>query len=139
MKGLSCGGKGAYDEAVALLLEALKLSEQLGDTFFRCRTLNTLGWLYGEIYNLEPAIRYNREAAELSYTIGEPELIHYAEINLANNYLILGDLDRAQHYLEQVDHATQQPGTWGDEWMKWRYEQYLPRSRGYGSAWRISL
>jgi class 3 adenylate cyclase/tetratricopeptide (TPR) repeat protein len=130
MKGLTCGGKGAYDEAVASLLEALKLSEQLGDTFFRCRTLNTLGWLYGEIYNLEPAIRYNREAAEVSYAIGEPELIHYAEINLANNYLVLGDLERAQHYLEQVYHATQQPGTWGDEWMKWRYEQYLYHSLG---------
>jgi len=35
--------------------------------------------------NLEQAISYNREAAEASYTIGEPELIRYAEINLANN------------------------------------------------------
>jgi len=130
MKGLTCGGKGAYDEAVVSLLEALKLSEQLGDTFFRCRTLNTLGWLYGEIYNLEQAISYNREAAEASYTIGEPELIRYAEINLANNYLVMGDLERAQHYLDQMSHAMQQPETWGDEWMKWRYAQYLYHSSG---------
>jgi tetratricopeptide (TPR) repeat protein len=115
MKGLTCGGKGAYDEAAVSLLEAKKLSEQLGDTFFRCRTLNTLGWLYGELYNLDQAIHYNREAAEASQRIGEPELIRYAEINLANNYLVLGDLERAQYSLEQIYQAMQQPGTWGDE------------------------
>ena len=130
MKGLTCGGKGAYDEAVVALQEAKTLSEQLGDTFFRCRTLNTLGWLYGELYNLDQALHYNREAAEASQRIGEPELIRYAEINLANNYLVLGDLERAQHYLAQIDQAMQQPGTWGDEWMKWRYEQYLYHSLG---------
>jgi tetratricopeptide (TPR) repeat protein len=135
MKGLTSGGKGAYDEAVMSLQEAKKLSEQLGDTFFRCRTLNTLGWLYGELYNIDQAMYYNREAAEVSHRIGEPELICYAEINLANNYLVMGDLDQAQLYLEQMYQTMQQPGTWGDEWMKWRYEQYLYHS--LGELWLI--
>ena len=129
-KGLTCCGKGAYDEAVVSLQEALKWSEQLGDQFFKCRILNTLGWVYGELYDLEQAIRYNHEAAEASYTTGEPEHTRYAEINLGNNYLLLGDHEQAERYLKKVYREVQQPGTWGDEWMKWRYTQYLYHSLG---------
>ena len=59
-----------------------------------------------------------------------PRLIRNAEINLADDYLLLGDLDQAQHYLEKVYQATQQRGTWGEEWMKWRYTQHLYQSLG---------
>jgi class 3 adenylate cyclase/tetratricopeptide (TPR) repeat protein len=128
--GLAHCGNGEYDTAMALLQEALKLSAQLGDKVAKPRILNSLGWMYGELYNLEAALRYNREAAEASYTIGEPELICYAEINLGTDYLRLGDLEQAQRYLDEVHRASQQRKRWGDEWMKWRYLQYLYHSLG---------
>jgi tetratricopeptide (TPR) repeat protein len=129
-RGLPSCGKGEYEEALALLQEALKLSTQLSDKVARPRILNSLGWVYAELYNLDAALRHNHEAAEAAYTIGEPELIRYAELNLAADYLILGDLEQAHRYSEKVHHAVQQAGKWGDEWMKWRYSQNLFHNLG---------
>lgn len=86
--------------------------------------------MYGELYNLESAIRYNQEGAEASYKIGDPEIIRNAEINLGDYYLLLGDIDQAQQYLEKVYHDSQQRGKWGEEWMKWRYMQHCCHSLG---------
>lgn len=129
-RGIINGGKGDYAAALVALQDALALSDRLGDKIVKCRILNTLGWVYGEIYNLEAAIRYNREGAEASYKVGDPEIIRNAKINLGDDYLLLGDLEQAQSYLEQVYRATQQGGRWGEEWMKWRYSQRLYHSLG---------
>jgi tetratricopeptide (TPR) repeat protein len=129
-KGLTWCGKGEYERAIASLQEDFALSERLGDRAFKCRILNTLGWVYGELYNLETAIRYNREGAEASYKIGDPEIIRNAEINLGDDYLLLGDLKMAQQYLEKVYRDSQQRGKWGEEWMKWRYMQHCCHSLG---------
>src|SRR5262249_37986036 len=123
------GGKGEY-AAAAALHDALTLSDRLGDKVFKCRSLNTLGWVHAELYNVEAAIRYNREGAEASYKVGDPEIIRNAEINLGDDYLLLGDLEQAQSYLEKVYAETQQRGKWGEEWMKWRYAQHLYHSLG---------
>jgi tetratricopeptide (TPR) repeat protein len=128
--GLCYGGKGEYQKALASLQHALKLSEQLGDKVFKCRALNTLGWVYGELYDLETSLRYNQAAVEIAHELGDPELIRYAEINLGTDYLLLGDLDQAQQFLESVHHACQQPGALGQEWAKHRYSQYLAHSLG---------
>src|SRR5262249_4106612 len=53
-----------------------------------------------------------------------------AEINLGDDYLLLGDLEQAQRYLEKVYHDAQQQEKWGEEWMKWRYSQHLYHSLG---------
>jgi tetratricopeptide (TPR) repeat protein len=128
--GLIHGGQGEYAAALAALQEALALSDRLGDKMFKCRVLNSLGWVYGELYNLETAIRYNREGAEASYQVGDPEIIRNAEINLGDDYLLMGDLEQAQRYLEKVYADTQQREQWGEEWMKWRYAQHLYHSLG---------
>jgi tetratricopeptide (TPR) repeat protein len=130
VRGLSHCGQGEYAAALTSLQDALALSDRLGDKIIRCRVLNSLGWVYGEVYNLEAAIRYNREGAEASYQVGNPEIIRNAEINLGDDYLLLGDLEQAQHYLEKVYKDTQQRGKWGEEWMKWRYSQRLYHSLG---------
>jgi tetratricopeptide (TPR) repeat protein len=129
-RGLAYGGKGEYAAALAALHDALTLSDQLGDKVFKCRSLNTLGWVHGELYNLEAAIRYNREGAEASYKVGDPEIIRNAEINLGDDYLLLDNLEQAQRYLEKVYHDAQQRGQWGEEWAKWRYMQHLYHSLG---------
>jgi tetratricopeptide (TPR) repeat protein len=130
VRGLTQGSKGEYAAALASLQEALMLSDRVGDKVHRCRILNTFGWVHGELYNLDAAIRYNREAAEASYKVGDPELIRNAEINLGDDYLLVGDLEQGQRYLEKVYRDTQQCGRWGEEWMKWRYAQHLYHSLG---------
>jgi tetratricopeptide (TPR) repeat protein len=129
-RGLAHSGKGEYAAALAALHDALTLSDRLGDKVFKCRSLNTLGWVHGELYNLEEAIRYNREGVEASYKVGDPEIIRNAEINLGDDYLLVGDLEQAQRYLEKVYADTQQRGKWGEEWMQWRYAQRLYHSLG---------
>jgi hypothetical protein len=55
------------------LQEGLRLSAQLGDKAAKPRILNSLGWLYGALYNLETALRYNQEVAEAAgFTIPCP-------------------------------------------------------------------
>ena len=130
MRGLTQGSKGEYAAALASLQEALMLSDRLGDKVYKCRILNTFGWVHGELYNLDAAIRYNREAAETSYKVGDPEIIRNAEINLGDDSLLVGDLEQAQRSLEKVYAETQQRGKWGEEWMKWRYAQHLYHSLG---------
>ena len=129
-RGLTYGGQGEYAAALTALQDALALSDRLGAKVYKCRVLNSLGWVYGEIYNLEAAIRYNREGAEASYKVGDPEIIRNAEINLGDDYLLVGDLEQAQRYLEKVYRDTQQRGQLGEEWMKWRYMQHLYHSLG---------
>ena len=130
VRGMAHGGQGEYTAALAALQEALTLSDRVGDKIFKCRILNTLGWVHGELYNLEAAIRYNQAGAEAAYKVGDPEIIRNAEINLGDDYLLLGELAPAQQCLEKVFHAAQQRGKWGEEWMKWRYFQHLYHSLG---------
>jgi tetratricopeptide (TPR) repeat protein len=129
-RSLALCDKGEYEQALACLHEAREVCERLSDKFSKCRILNTLGWVYGELYNLEVAIRYNREGAEAAYKIGDPEIIRNAEINLGDDYLLLGDIEQAQQYLEKVYRDSQRRGVWGEEWLKWRYLQHCCHSLG---------
>src|SRR5262249_16125083 len=129
-RGLARCGKGQYEQAITSLREALELSERLDEKFCRCRVLNTLGWVYGELYHAERAIEYNQKGVELSYTLGDPEIIRNAQINLGDYHILLGDLEQAQHYLEKVYRDSQQHGKWGEETMKWRYLQHCCHSLG---------
>jgi tetratricopeptide (TPR) repeat protein len=129
-RGLTYGGQGEYAAALVALQAALVLSARWGDQIFKCRVLNSLGWVYGELYNLEAAIRDHRDGAEASSMVGDPEIIRNAEINLGDDYLLLGDLEQAQRYLAKVYRDTQQRGQWGKEWAKWRYAQHLYHSLG---------
>src|SRR5207249_4529581 len=111
-QGLTQCARGEYDQAIAILVEGVALSDRLGDKIFKCRILNSLGWVYGELYNLEPAIRYNTEALEASYKLGDPEIIRNAEINLGDYYLLLGNIEQARRCLEKVYRDSQQRGKW---------------------------
>jgi tetratricopeptide (TPR) repeat protein len=124
-RGLALIGQGRYAEALTALTEHLELSRRLGDSFFRCRTLNTLGWLYMDLCNWEVAIEYNLKGSKESRVLGDPEIIRNAELNLADCYLALGDIDEAERWLLGVERDSATQGAWGEEWMKWRYTQHL--------------
>jgi class 3 adenylate cyclase/tetratricopeptide (TPR) repeat protein len=126
--GLILTGKGDYDEGLEALEEGAALSERLGDEFYGYRFLNSLGWLYGEIGDLDRAIDLNRRGAEGSRKRGDPEGIANAEINLGDIFLMKKDLTMAQKFLDGIYRLVKDPST--TDWMKWRYSTHLFASLG---------
>jgi tetratricopeptide (TPR) repeat protein len=118
---------GDYGPAVALLQEAYELSDRIGDRAWKSRLLNTLGWCIAEIGGAERARTYNVRAAELAREIGDPEILANADINLAMNYLTLGNTERALEHLQPIEQALARPG---DPWMRWRYALHALDARG---------
>ena len=99
--GMSHASLGEYQLALERLLHALELSETTGDRFWRARLLNTTGWVYRELFQLEKAIEYDLASLELARA-GEPRLTEAegnALANLATDYLLLEDYDQARFYL----------------------------------------
>jgi class 3 adenylate cyclase/tetratricopeptide (TPR) repeat protein len=123
-------GLGRYTPAIAGLEEHLELTKRLGDKVFRCRALNTLGWAYIDLCHWDRAIEFNSIGRRESKETGDPEIIRNAELNLADCHLATGDIDAARGLLETVERDSRASGTWGEEWMKWRYSQHLHASLG---------
>jgi class 3 adenylate cyclase/tetratricopeptide (TPR) repeat protein len=126
--GITLIGKGDYDEALATLGEGLALSEKLGDEVQRLRLLNSLGWLYSELGDLDHALDFNRRGAEEARKRGNPETIANAELNLGDVFLTKGDLSLAQELLDRVHRLVKNPAT--SDWNKWRYSMHLFASLG---------
>lgn len=129
-RGLTRGGKGEYSGAFADLEKARNLSDRLGDKVWKSRILNTLGWLYGELYNIDSAVLYNHDGLRTAWRQGDPEIIRNAAINLGDCYLLKEDLPTAGSFLRMVYRDSQKSGKWGEEWMKWRYLQRCCHSLG---------
>jgi tetratricopeptide (TPR) repeat protein len=113
---------GEYGRALARLTEAADVCGRIGDRAWTSRLLNTLGWCHAEIGAVERARDFNERAAAIAYAVGDPENVCNSEINLASNWIALGDLDRAREYLDPIRGALDVPG---DPWMRWRYGLHL--------------
>ncbi|HEY9846977.1 MAG TPA: hypothetical protein V6D03_12375, partial [Candidatus Caenarcaniphilales bacterium] len=55
-RGLTQCGQGEYTLALSDLHAGIALSNLSGDRVWKCRILNTLGWLHSELYDIAPAI-----------------------------------------------------------------------------------
>jgi len=128
MYGVTLTGKGDYDAALAVLQEGLALSERVGDELWRHRMLNSLGWLYLELGDLERGADLNRRATEGAQKRGDHEQIANAEINLGDAFMAKGDLAPAQEFLDRVHRLVKDPAT--SEWGRWRYSTHLFASLG---------
>jgi tetratricopeptide (TPR) repeat protein len=118
---------GEYGAAIAMLEEAFHVCDRIGDRAWKSRLLNTLGWCFAEIGDVERARPYNERAAVIAREIGDPEILANADINLSANHLALGHIDRALGYLEPIEDALARPG---DPWMRWRYQLHAVHTRG---------
>lgn len=116
--GMTHASLGHYQLALDHLLQALDLTEAAGDRFWRARLLNTVGWVYRELFDLQCAVRYDQASLDLARA-GKPRLTEAegnALANLAADYFALQEYDEARTYLEQGLRSAQD-----DPFMRWRY------------------
>jgi len=126
-KGLICGALGNLKEAEEALQVGLKTLETGGDEkFWKPRFLNTLGWIRAEGGDFEAALRLNQEALRLARPTKNLETIHNAEINVGENYLQMGDLEKAGKVL-------------GNVWKQIKYKRYLYAGWRYRTRLQIAL
>jgi tetratricopeptide (TPR) repeat protein len=108
--------------------EGLALCEKVGDEVLYQRDLNVLGWLWGELGDVDRSIEYNRRCAEGARKRGDPETVANAEINVGDAFIARGELALASEVLEGVLRLVKDPAT--SDWMKWRYSTHLFASLG---------
>ncbi len=126
--GLTLGGRGDYDAALAVFREGLALSEKVGDEAIHHRLLNCLGWLHLELGDVEGGTELNRRSAAVGRRRLDPGTIPNAEINLGDAALVRGDLALAGELYESVERFARSPDS--SDWMRFRWSIRLAASRG---------
>jgi tetratricopeptide (TPR) repeat protein len=127
------GGKGEYQEALALLADALAASERSYGTP-GSPTLNTVGWIYGELQNHERALEWNTRALAEDVNADDLECENNTRLNLGDALAALGRLDEAEAQFQVVEQVVRHPRP-QDDWMLWRYAQRFFHS--YGDLWLL--
>ncbi len=125
--GMSQASLGDDQTALDSLLDALKLSTAAGDRFWRARLLNTVGWIYRDLFSLDLALQYDQESLGLARA-STPRLTEAegnALANLTTTCLLLKRYDQARAYLEEgLALSMVEP------FMRWRYFTRLLVSQG---------
>ena len=125
--GMSKASSGDYQPALENLTYALDLSTTAEDRFWRARLLNTIGWVYRELFNWEQAIQFDEASLVLARS-GEPRLTEAegnALANLATDYLLLEEYDPVQKYLDEGLTPSE-----NEPFMRWRYHTRMMVIKG---------
>ena len=121
--GLAVGEEGLYQKAIRILREGRELGIKAGERYSTAKLTNSLGWAYHELCHFDKAIKYNNLALESiqdflgPYTSSLFEIESHTQINLGENYLVSGYLQKAREHLELVYENAKKP------------EYYFVRSR----------
>jgi class 3 adenylate cyclase/tetratricopeptide (TPR) repeat protein len=129
---VALGGDGQYERGLGVLRDVIDVCDRTS-VFpdFRARSLNTVGWIYGEIEDHETAVEWNERGLTAAREIDapDPEFENNALLNLGDALAALGDLERADQLYREVERVVRDPRP-ADHWMLWRYEQHLFHSLG---------
>ncbi|NHJ32546.1 MAG: tetratricopeptide repeat protein, partial [Asgard group archaeon] len=93
--------KGNLDKALELLLECLRLNEELGNKIKIAGTLNNIGLIYNSKSDYKLAIEYYEKALTISEELGNKRQVGTVLSNIGNIYAQQGDLNRAHDYMQQ--------------------------------------
>ncbi len=100
--GWSCFGLGDKDRALQLFLAAEKTATKLGNVRFQIKWASTAGYVYRDQGNLERATQAYRKSLQLATQINShPDIVNALE-DLAHTDILLGTLDEAGAYLDQL-------------------------------------
>jgi tetratricopeptide (TPR) repeat protein len=134
VEALARGGKGEYQQALAILDDVLATCERTGGVVYRARALNTVGWIYTELQDHQRAVEWNTRGVEAAVEANfpDPEVESNARLNLGDNLLALGRPDEAEEQFKKVERVVRNPGP-TERFGLWRYSQHLFHS--YGELW----
>jgi len=116
IRGLGLGNFGRLSDSLADLREGMRLSEINHERYWLPRLPNTLAWLHSEMFDVEEALRLNREGSVIAREMNFPEGDVNSQINLALNYLCLNEPNSAREHLAAAETLLAQ-----DEWFRWVY------------------
>jgi tetratricopeptide (TPR) repeat protein len=116
VRGMARFNQGRLAEGLSDLREGMRLAEKNGERFWLSRYPNTLGWAYRELQDFETALRLDAEGAQAAREggYGKPEA--NAHVNLAADYIALGEARRARDHLRRAEEIFE-----ADLWFRWRY------------------
>ena len=100
--------------------EAMELAEQNQERYWLPRLPNTVGYIYHEMLDVETAMRLDREGIQTARGIGAAEPEANAHVNLAHDYMALGEHDRAFEHLQAAEGLLEV-----DNWYRYRYQTRL--------------
>jgi len=134
VEALARGGKGEYQEAIALLQDIIDTSERIGEVMVWVRTLNSMGWIYVELHNHKRAMEWHTRAVKAALEIDtlDPEIEYNAILNLADTLIALNRLDEAEVHFRKVEQTVRNPRP-QDRFALWAYSQHFFHS--YGELW----
>jgi tetratricopeptide (TPR) repeat protein len=113
---LALGEQGRYQEAIRILEEGREFGMKSGERYSTPKLTNSLGWAYHELCHFDKAVEFNKLALDSIQELLGPgtsnlfEIESQTRINLGENYLITGNLQKARENLERVYENAKKPG-----------------------------
>lgn len=104
-------GMGDYNDAISAAQKSLQLSQDFGQWMVASWVLNTLGWIYHDLSNIDLASRYNRKSIEIAKKYEKGAAlggVPHAQVNLGLDALYNGDLKKAEENFEEVTRSFHQ-------------------------------
>ena len=113
---IALGNQGKLGEAIESLTEGRRLAELNQEWYWRSRLPNTMAWLHRELGDPEKSHLLNLESVRLAREVGWLEAEANAHVNLAIDYMDLGEPARAHESLQKAESIFDE-----DIWYRWRY------------------
>jgi class 3 adenylate cyclase/tetratricopeptide (TPR) repeat protein len=126
MIGHAQTAKGEYEEALRWYLRLSDYAAGAGDRFWIARAPNIIGGVHLELFDLDEAIRLNREGDEVAQKMWPwPEPRGHSLLKLGLAHLQRGEHGLAEEFLLRAWALLE-----GDTWYRWRWHIPLLRARG---------
>jgi DNA-binding CsgD family transcriptional regulator/tetratricopeptide (TPR) repeat protein len=125
---LALGGAGEYGEAFRELQQLLDFAAVTGSPYYAIRAPNTIGWLYRELGLATQAREWDERAITATTDPNQPgysEALANSLLNLASDFIVLGQYDSARETLYQAELRAR-----ADEFMRWRNLNRLALCQG---------
>ena len=101
---------GRYQEAYSNFLTVIEMDEMSKGHHILPRLLNMMGYLHLELGGAQEALAWDQRALAASWSnesTGNYEMRRYSLLNMATDYLHLGQLDEAQEIIAQFEGITE--------------------------------